>query len=74
MKNTQKYMVAGILIGATVATTAIVLFSKKAIIKTEVHLFNMDNQVGKEDIVNELVHQCHVPSCDDNTADEPTAE
>lgn len=55
MKNTGKALVAGIVIGAAIATTAIGHSIYKILQGATVHLFDLSNQEGKEDLIDSLI-------------------
>lgn len=64
MQKSEKDLVLGIVIGATLATTAIVYTYKKIsaiitesllTIANEPHLFDLNGQEGKEDLIDSLI-------------------
>lgn len=55
MKSTGKALVAGIVFGAAIATTAIGHSIYKILQGATVHLFDLSNQAGKEDLIDNLI-------------------
>lgn len=55
MSKNEKTLLGGILIGAALATTAICFAMKKCTQLAEAHLFNMENQEGAQEKIDELI-------------------
>lgn len=55
MEKNEKALLIGVVAGAAIATAVITGFVHKTLKAAEVHLFNMDNQEDKEELIDSLI-------------------